>query len=171
MEPPNESDELPSNTDQQLQSLLVEFQDIFKEPNGLPPKRTIAHEIRTSNDHRPHAQAPFKMSALEKDQLLTQLKKMINEGIIRPTKGPYAAPVLLIRKPDNSLRFTVDYRMLNRFTIPNIHPMPVASDISNKLKDANQFSKLDLKDGFFQIRMESQSIHKTGFSHLGTSNS
>ena len=78
-----------------------------------------------------------------------QINELLQSGCIRPSKSEYASPVLLIKKPDGSLRFCVDYRPLNKKTIQDKFPLPRADDLIDQLAGSTVFSSLDLRSGYW----------------------
>nr|GFB53534.1 transposon Ty3-I Gag-Pol polyprotein [Tanacetum cinerariifolium] len=85
------------------------------------------------------------------------------EGFIRPSVSPWGAPVLFVKKKDDSMRLCVDYRELNNITIHNHYPLPRIDDLFDQLQGAMHFSKIDLQSGYHQLRVKEQDISKTAF--------
>ncbi|GJP56412.1 hypothetical protein CLOM_g15473 [Closterium sp. NIES-68] len=129
--------------------------------NELPPYRTHQHEIVEEPGSKPTFRAPYQLSPTELTDMKKQMENLLAKGLIRPSTSPYGAPVLFTPKPDGSLRMCIDYRALNKQTIK--YPIPRIDDLLDQLRGAMVFSKLDLRSGYWQIRMADNSIHKTTF--------
>ncbi|CAI7850205.1 unnamed protein product [Closterium sp. NIES-53] len=148
-----------------VKKILEEFQDVLPDdlPNQQPPYRTHQHEIVEEPGSKPTFRAPYRLSPTELADMKKQIEYLLEKRLIRPSTSPYGAPVLFTPKPDGSLRMCIDYRALNKQTIKNKYPIPRIDDLLDQLRGATVFSKLDLRSGYWQIRMADNSIHKTAF--------
>jgi hypothetical protein len=104
------------------------------------------------------------MSYEELEELKKQLMELLESGYIQPSKSPFGAPVLFVRKKGGSLRLCVDYRALNKITIKNRCPLPRIDELLDRLQGAKVFSKLDLRSGYHQIRIAEEDVPKTAFN-------
>ena len=153
-----------------MKVFLDEFKDVFPEElNELPPMREVDHaSIDLIVDAAPIAKAPYRHSLAQNVELENQLKDLLSKGYIRPSKSPWGALVLFVKKKDGLLRLCVDYRGLNKLTIKNKFPLPRIDNIFDHLYRSKIFSKIDLKSGYHQIRIKESDIEKIGFRlHLG----
>ena len=71
--------------------------------------------------------------------------------------------MLFVRKKDGTLRLCDDYRQLNKMTVKNKYPFPRIDDSFDQLKRASVFLKIDLRYGYYQLRIKNADLHKTAF--------
>nr|GEU61515.1 putative reverse transcriptase domain-containing protein [Tanacetum cinerariifolium] len=102
--------------------------------------------------------APFKMK-----ELSDQLQELSNKGFIRPSSSPWGAPVLFVKKKDGSFRMCIDYRELNKLIVKNRYPLLRIDDLFNQLQGSSIYSKIDLRSGYHQLRVQEEDIPKTAF--------
>jgi hypothetical protein len=101
----------------------------------------------------PVAKSPYRMSSEELDELKKQLKKLLEQGFVRPSASPWGTPVLFVEKKDGTKRMCIDYRTLNSMTIKNKYPLPRLEDLLDRLNKAKFFSKIDLRSGYHQMKI------------------
>jgi hypothetical protein len=145
-------------------SVVNEFVDVFPEElPGIPPEREIEFGIDLLPDTQPISIPPYRMAPAELKELKEQLKDLLDKGFIRPSKSPWGAPVLFVRKKYGSLRMFIDYRQLNKVTIKSRYPLPRIDDLFDQLVGASFFSKIDLRSGYHQIRVRESDVPKMAF--------
>jgi Reverse transcriptase (RNA-dependent DNA polymerase) len=105
----------------------------------------------------------FRYSPQESAAIEAEVKKLLEQKIIQPSTSPYGASVLLVKKPDGSWRFCVDYRALNAVTVKNSYPLPRIDDLLDKIQGAKFFSSMDLLLGFYQLQLRDSDKPKTAF--------
>ena len=134
--------------------ILKEFRHVMpvELPKELTSRRPIDHKIKLLLGTKAPAQAPYKMPPVELLELHKQLKELLDVGLIQPSRAPYS-PVLFQKKHDGSLRMCVDNRAFNKVTIKNKYPIPLAAELFDRLSKASYFTKLDLRSGYWQVRI------------------
>ena len=133
------------------QDLLKKFPSLTKDCETLPTVRhNHVHHIPTTG--KPTFVRPRKMNPRMQSIAKESFQKMLKEGIIRPSSSPYAAPLHMVPK-QKGWRPVGDYRGLNKQTIRDTYPLPYLHDFSLSLHGKTVFSRLDLKDAFFQFKV------------------
>ncbi|XP_040870975.1 uncharacterized protein [Glycine max] len=151
-----------------IRSLLTKFDSLFHPLQDMPPARETDHHIHLLPQATPVNVRPYRYPYFQKQEIEAQVASMLQKGLIQPSTSPFSSPVLLVKKHDGSWRFCVDYRALNAITIKDRFPIPTIDELLDELGSAQCFSKLDLLQGYHQIRMHSGDIPKTAFrTHHG----
>ncbi|EOY14297.1 Retrotransposon protein, putative [Theobroma cacao] len=144
--------------------IVSEFPDVFPDDlPGIPPNRELEFPIDLLPGTAPISIPPYRMAPAELKELKAQLQDLVDKGFIRPSISPWGAPVLFVKKKDGTLRLCIDYRQLNRVTIKNKYPLPRIDDLFDQLRGAMVFSKIDLRSGYYQLRIKEQDVPKTAF--------
>ena len=86
------------------------------------------------------------------------------QGVIEPTSSDWAAPIVVVRKKDGSIRLCVDYRWLNAVSIGDAYPMPRIEDLIDLIRQAKFISTLDLTKGYWQVPVAEEDRGKTAFT-------
>jgi hypothetical protein len=83
----------------------------------------------------------------EREYIDTELEKMIASGVMRPSKSPWGAPVVLVRKKSGELRLCIDFPRLNEVTKKDAYPLPKIDKCLDALEGSRFFNTLDLASG------------------------
>ncbi|KAH7443388.1 hypothetical protein KP509_02G032100 [Ceratopteris richardii] len=130
------------------------FEDVFEKKNAgiLQEHRPYDCVIELQEGAQPPFGPIYKLSSEE----LTELRKNIDEnlakGFIKHSKSRAGAPILFVKKKDGTLRMCVDYRGLNKVTIKNRYPLPLISELLERLGKAKFFTKIDLRGAYNLVR-------------------
>lgn len=141
------------------------FAPVFdkKTSERMPERRQWDHAIDLKEGFQPKPCKIYPLSPSEQTELDTFLDDHLKKGYIRPSKSPQASPFFFVKKKDGKLRPVQDYRKLNKGTIKNEYPLPLISEIVDRLKGAKIFSKMDVRWGYNNVRIKEGDEWKAAF--------
>ncbi|GJR20393.1 putative reverse transcriptase domain-containing protein [Tanacetum coccineum] len=150
-------------------TIVQDFLEVFPEDLlGLSPTRQVEFQIDLIPGAAPVARAPYRLTPSEMKELSEQLQELSDKGFIRPNSSPWGDPVLFVKKKDGSFRMCIGYRKLNKLTVKNRYPLPRIHDLFDQLQGSSDYSKIDLRSGYHQLRVREGDIPKTTFkTHYG----
>ena len=142
-----------------------DYQDVFSKESfdELPDRRQWDHAIELIPEAQARNCKLYPLSPPEQKELDAFIKENLDSGRIRPSKSPMAAPIFFGKKKDGSLRIIHDYRALNAITKKNRYPLPLISELVNKLRNARFFTKLDVRWGYNNVRIREGDEWKAAF--------
>ncbi|KAA3484414.1 Retrotransposon protein [Gossypium australe] len=133
--------------------IVCEYSDVFPEElPGLPPVREVEFGIELAPGTAPISIAPYRMAPTELKELKAQLQELTDKGFARPSYSHRGAPVLFVKKKD-----------AYKVTVKNKYPLPRIDDLFDQLKGATVFSKIDLRTGYYKLRVKDSDVPKTAF--------
>ena len=142
-----------------------EYLDVFSEEKAarFPEPRTWDHKIEMKDSFLPKSFKTYNLTPQEQIELDKFLKENLDKGYIRPSQSPMASPFFFVDKKDGKLRPCQDYRYLNEHTVKNAYPLPLISELLDKLKGAQHFTKLDVRWGYNNVRIREGDQWKAAF--------
>ena len=140
--------------------LAKQFTNLFTEAPGTTD--LVQHHIKLTSDE-PVRSRPYPVPYSMRESLRKDIADMIKMGVIRESSSPYASPVVVVKKKDNTNHVCVDYRKLNKLTVFDPEPMPTAEHLFHKLSGDKFYSKIGLSKGYWQITIPEEYIPKTAF--------
>lgn len=154
---------LDDNQTTQVRALLSEFRDVISTGSmDLGSTSVLKHDIVTESPH-PIRQAPRRLPVHQSDEVRDHVNQLLQEGLIAPSSSPWAAPIVVVRKTDGSLRLCVDYRKLNSNTVKDAFPIPRIEDAIDSMSKAKYFTTLDLASGYWQVELSNAAKAKSAF--------
>ena len=121
-------------------------------------------EIDLELGKQPSSSHLYPLSHNELEMLHEYIDEMFKAGKIRPSKGSAGAPVFFVPKSHGrGLRVVVNYRGLNAITIKDKYPLPLMSELMDRVGRSKWFTKLDLKNSYNLVRVASGHEWKTAF--------
>ncbi len=149
-----------------LLNILEEYRDVFATSvDDLKTPCTLGEHIIDTQNHKPIAIKPYRKSHYENQLIEEEVKSLLQANIIKPSKSPWAAPVLLVPKPDNTKRMCVNFKKLNNITIKDAYPIPRIDEIFTRLSKSKFYTKFDFRQAYYQIKCTMTQLKKQLLQH------
>lgn len=157
----------PDHESERYKELLRKYSKTV--PGKLPDinelQDTVMHDIDLISGSRPKNQPIYHCSEEELLEMKRQITELLTAGHIRHSNAPWASSILFVKKKGTSkLRMCIDYRYLNSQTIKDATPIARIDELRQRLKGSTKFSALDLLSGYYQIKIDPNSVPKTAFN-------
>ena len=160
-------------TETELQDALDRVPSRFREfipimtseaASVLPKHGPYDHAIELIEGTTPPWGPIYALNEMELEELRKWLKRMTEMGAVRPSKSSCSSPMLFVPKGHGrGLRLCIDYRGINKITVPNRYPLPNMDELKDRVRGSRYFSKIDLKNGYHLIRIKEGDEWKTAF--------
>lgn len=147
---------------EEIKQLIVN-EYLENQARSEPPLPSDTELVISLKHNQPISYRPRRLSYSDKQKLQEILSNLLRDNIIRPSDSPYASPIVLVHKKNGELRLCVDYRELNKITIQDNYPTPLIDDHLDRLRDKQYFTCLDLRNGFYHVKVAESSVKLTAF--------
>ncbi|CAM5132648.1 unnamed protein product [Eretmochelys imbricata] len=135
--------------------------DVF----STKPGRTTEtyHHIRTIPGAKVTLR-PYRIPAAKREEIKAKVKKMLELGVIEESYSQWSSPIVLVPKPDSTMKFCNDFRRLNEISQFDGYPIPCINELVDRLGSARFLITLNLTKGYWQIPLTKEATEKTAFS-------
>ena len=123
----------PDSETSELNEVLMEFEDVFKEPSELSPHRDHDHQIVLKEGTAPVNVTPYRYPVFQKNEIEKLIQEMLQSGVIRHSTNPFSSPVVLVKKKDGTWRMCIDYRELNLAALKDKFLIPIVEELIDEL--------------------------------------
>ena len=144
-------------------NILAKFRSAVALPGDPVGKTEVKVKLDLLPNSKPIALPAYRIPHSKELLLEKEIHRLLNEGIISSTTSAWAFPVILLSKPDGSVRMVVDYRKLNKVLMPDVYPLPKIEDLLVRLTGSKFFSKLDIFNAYYCLNMDEESRPLTAF--------
>ena len=147
------------------------YLDIFleKAASRFPLRKPWDHAINLKDSFKLKKGRLIPLSPEEQKEVSEFVNEQLAKGYIRPSKSEQTSPVFFVPKKDGRKRMVQDYRYLNEHTVRNNYPLPLISQLVDKLKGLQYFMKIDLRWGYNNVRIKEGDEWKAAFiCHRGS---
>ncbi|CAM4499970.1 unnamed protein product [Lepidochelys kempii] len=128
--------------------MINRYQDVF---STKPGRTTEAYHHMITDPGAKVTLRPYWVPAAKREKIKTEIKRMLELGVIEEFHSQWSSPMVLVPKPDGTTRFCNDFRWLNKISKFDACPIPRIDELVDRLRDARFLTTLDLTKGYWQI--------------------
>jgi hypothetical protein len=160
-----EKSEETKKLEEQIPKEYHEFLSVFSEQAAArtPSRKPWDHKIELKEGFIPKSLSIYNLTQAEEEATKEFIKENLEKGYIRESKSPMASPFFFVPKKDGKRRPCQDYRYLNNWTVKNAYPLPLISDIMDRIKDKKYFTKMDIRWGYNNVWIHEGDVWKAAF--------
>jgi len=142
-----------------VDSLLEEYKAIWA--GQLGKVDVTPHRIKVTPGARPRWAQPYRERHASRDFIAKEVQRQRDHGVIEPSSAERAFPVVLVPKPDGTMRFCMDNRQLNEVTVRDSYPLLRMEHCIDFFWDAKVFHTLYCNSGYLKIPVADEDSDKT----------
>ena len=154
------SDALTSEQRADVEALIEQYPDVLTSVPGRTD--LIQHDIKLSTSE-PIRSKGYLVLFKARDVMDSEIKEMLELGVIEKSVSPYSSPVVLVPKKDSSVRFCIEFRKLNKVAEFDAEPMPNMEEVINRMSGNKFFTRMDCSKGYWQVCLPDNCKHLTAF--------
>ena len=158
-----DSSTLQNDDSSKLKLLIGCYHDAFRLSDDDRGETDLVQLVIDTGDAPPKKLPVRRVPFAVHKELARQLQSMEQANVIQPSHSPWASPMVLVQKKDNSLHLCVDFRALNAVSKLDTFPIPHIDNLLDQLHGCKFFSTLDFASGYWQVKVHVDSIEKTAF--------
>lgn len=148
-----------------IEPVIQKFEPIFaKDEFDIGKFDKFEYNITLVPEAKPFHVSPRRISVYLEAEQERQIESLLDNKIIEESTSEWASPITFVRKPGKTPRMCGDYRILNKYTVPDRYPMQIIDTIINSLRDAKIYTILDIVRGYNHIQIAKNSRHLTAFT-------
>lgn len=144
-------------------ALVGRYKSLFAESlSEVKTTQLVSMDIKLTRE-TPIACSLRRVPLALEDSVHEELQALIKGNFVRTSTSPFASALVIVPKPNGTIRICVDFRPLNAVTVRDKFPIPLIEDLFDTLSGAVIFSSLDCFSGYWQIPISEKDKHKTAF--------
>ena len=143
-----------------IEELKKKYKDVLQD---VPGRTTLVQHDIPTGDAVPTRLPPYQLAHHLQEVLREEIRTLLDQGIIRRSKSPGAAPLVLMKKKDGTRRMCVDYRKLNKVPVNDPYPLPNIEELIANFGSSRFITTLDLAKGYYQVPVTPKHQEKTAF--------